>query len=344
MKPLYTYLDTTRSLTGSTARNMVPLLDATKNGADGRPERVAERSRVARCSRSSGAFALYGDREDALYDYAATRSRSRATRATAACPTRASSPRTSPIPDLVHAVGQILADKDSDAILLSLIDSVENHEDVVARLMGAALTLKDIADKHDALAAGGTEKAATMPYATPIWDEIAAVVARITAKPGLTKHLLEGLADDTVVTPIGGSQRPRRHALALHDLPRRDGLRPVTTSTGPVVNVTDGAPSTADMHNAGRSQVAAVGQEPRRRSSAPLQIIHDAKDVQGLQPAGRQRLRRSSAGSGSTGPSSAATTTSASSSSSTTSPASTSTACSTRTTRSARSSTSRAAR
>ncbi len=51
----------------------------------------------------------------------------------------------SPLPDLLHAAGQVLADPDSDAILLSMLDLLQNHPATVARLMGAVLNLRSIA-------------------------------------------------------------------------------------------------------------------------------------------------------------------------------------------------------
>src|SRR5262249_15202597 len=111
----------------------------------------------------------------------------------------------SPIADLVHALGQILADPDSDVLLAALLELVDNHPNTVARLMGAALRVREISLDHDALAAQGLEPFASLPYETPIWDEMAGVVARITARPGLLTKLLGVLADDKLVTPIGGA-------------------------------------------------------------------------------------------------------------------------------------------
>src|SRR5262249_23667266 len=111
----------------------------------------------------------------------------------------------SPFADLAHAAGQLLADKDSDALLLSLMDLVQNHEQVVARLVGAALTLRQIAHDHDVKAQSGTEPFAQMPYETPVYDEIAQVISTMTSQhPGLVSRLIGSLADDAVVTPFGG--------------------------------------------------------------------------------------------------------------------------------------------
>src|SRR6185312_3475487 len=85
-------------------------------------------------------------------------------------------PKTSPLPDLIHAVGQVLADPDSDALLASFLDLLQNHESTVARLMGAVLNLRQIALQHDQLAAGGSEPSASLAYNVPIWDEMAQVI------------------------------------------------------------------------------------------------------------------------------------------------------------------------
>src|SRR5207248_499993 len=89
---------------------------------------------------------------------------------------------------LVGAVsGQLLADPDSDAILIALDTLVRDHEDVVARLMDSALKIKAIADAHDKLAAAGKEAKAELPYETPVWDQIAGVVSDMTDHPGLVR-------------------------------------------------------------------------------------------------------------------------------------------------------------
>jgi hypothetical protein len=107
---------------------------------------------------------------------------------------------------LIHASGQLLADKDSDAILEGLLDLINNHEGVVARLAGAALRVREIALEHDALAKQGSETFAQMPYKTPIWDEVAAVMARITREPGLVKNLIAAFGDDAIITEYAGSK------------------------------------------------------------------------------------------------------------------------------------------
>lgn len=71
--------------------------------------------------------------------------------------------------------------------------------------MRAALRVREIALEHDARAAEALEAKAELPYETPIWDEVAAVMARSVKRPGLIERLLEAQADPAIVTPAGGA-------------------------------------------------------------------------------------------------------------------------------------------
>src|SRR5262249_39618608 len=94
---------------------------------------------------------------------------------------------------------------DSDALLLSLLDLLQNHESTVARLMGAALQLRDIAKQHDQMAMDGSEPMASLAYDVPIWDQMAQVIWTITNKLGLMKSLLEAMAQANAITPKDGA-------------------------------------------------------------------------------------------------------------------------------------------
>ena len=281
---LYEYVDTSRALTGSLARNMVPLFDATEYGSPGDPDAWKDEHETMMYA-LAGAYQLYGGREPAQYDYTNEVIRAEGE----ACDNCVSYSRfraeDSPIPDLVHAVGQILADQDSDAILLSLIDLLENHEQVVARLLGAALRVQEIAKEHDQLALEGKEPMASLAYETPIWDEMAEVLARITRHPGLTAKLLEALAEDDIVTPHGASSHMGETVARFMQM--RDELTyDQQNVNGPAVNLTDGAPSTADMHNpVDRTPPLEAGTN-RSCFQKSLQAIHDASHVKACNKAG----------------------------------------------------------
>jgi hypothetical protein len=276
---LYEYVDTSRTLTRALAKSLAPLLDATQlNNLDG-PEAWRNEHETLMYA-LTGAYSLYGGREKAQYDSAAEAIHS-PTEACAGC-VRYERFRgeDSPLADLVHATGQILADPDSDALLLSLLDLLENHEDVVARLTGALLRTKEIADEHDALAAEGVEPLAEMPYETPVWEEMGELIGRMTAHPGLVAKLLGALASDDLMTPHGSSKHMGETVATL--LQMRDQLTydrwGNEAPNGLAVNVTDGEPSTADMHNPVDRTKPLVG-DNRSCLQRSLQIIHDANGV-----------------------------------------------------------------
>ena len=194
----YTYLDTSRTLVAGVTRHLVPLLDPTQLASPGDPAAWKKEHETLMYA-LAGAYLLYGDREQATHDYGTEGPNGKKVTYTRF------NPDDSPIPDLLHAAGQVLAHKDSDAILLSLLDLLQHHEHTVARLLGAALRIQEIAKQHDLVAAGGTEKLASLAYEVPIWDELAKIVADILHHPGLLTNLLAGLADDTTVTKFGGA-------------------------------------------------------------------------------------------------------------------------------------------
>ncbi len=274
--PLYAYVDTSRALTGALARHLLPLVDATQYAKAGDPDAWQSEHETLMYS-LAGAYVLYGPREDAQYDYAADLVKP----ADEPCPSCLKYSRfrgeDSPLPELVHAVGQVLGDAESDAILEALLELVEKHEDVVARLTGAALRVKQIADEHDELAKQGVEPLAQLPYQTPLWDEIAASLAQIVQRPGLLAKLLGALADDTIVSPIGGS---RGFGETLSTFARmRDGYTyDPGNLNGLGINTTDGAPSTLDPHNPVDRSRPLTG-DNRSELQRSFQIIHDGRGV-----------------------------------------------------------------
>ncbi len=199
----YEYLDTSRTLIGGVAQDLGKLVDSTQYAPnDGDDAWKNERETLMYAV--AGANLLLGDREDAVYDLETETVKPAGETCSTCLPYKRFRGEDSPIPDLAHALGQILADPDSDALLVGLLDLMENHEDKVARLLGAALRIRQIALDHDALAAQGKEKLAQIPYATPIWDEVAELMARITSRPGLTAKLIGTFADPAMTTPSGG--------------------------------------------------------------------------------------------------------------------------------------------
>lgn len=151
----YQYIDTTQTLVSSLLRDVGALVDPDlSNGRETLMYALA------------GAQVLFGDRvKDMTYTYGTGADR-RTIQYTGF------DPDTSPIVDLVHGVGQILADPQSDDFLVQLIDLFENHEQAVARVMGVALELKRIGDGYADV---------SLPRDSIFWDQFAAVFAEVAA-------------------------------------------------------------------------------------------------------------------------------------------------------------------
>ena len=274
--PLYAYVDTSRALTGAMSRHLLPLVDPTLYAAAGDPDAWKSEHETLMYA-LAGANVLFGPREPAQYDYGTDLVK----RVDEACPSCLSYTRfrgeDSPLPELVHAVGQVVGDADSDAVIEALLELTEKHEGVVARLTGAALRAKEIADQHDELAAQGVEPKAELPYTTPLWDELAQSIAQMTQKPGLVAKLIDALADDTLVKPIDGSQSFGQTLATFSRM--RDGYTyDPSNLNGLGINTTDGAPSTLDPHNPVDRSLPLTG-DNRSELQRSFQIIHDGRNV-----------------------------------------------------------------
>jgi hypothetical protein len=271
--PLFQYLDTSRTVTGAVARHLVPLVDATET-TKGDPDAWKNEHETLMYS-LAGAYLLYGDREDAQYDYAADQIREKGESCPTCVPYKRFHGEDSPLADLIHATGQIMADPDSDALLASLTDLMENHESTVARLLGASLKVREIAAAHDDAAAKSQEALAQMPYETPIWDEMGALISDIVEKhPGLLMHLLEALADDTVISQQGPSQHMGQTIAAFME--NRDELQyDQSNINGPAVNLTIGAPATNDPKSPVDQTQPKTGKN-RSCMQRSFKTIHDA--------------------------------------------------------------------
>lgn len=276
---IYQYIDTSKSLTRAIATDLKPLLDPTRYAAEGDPAAWSQEHETLMYA-LAGAYALFGDRADAQYDGVTETIRAPSDSCEGCVKYSRFIGEKSPLADLVHAAGQIFADSESDAMILSLTDLLENHEDTVARLVGAILRVKEIADQHDALAAAGVEPRAELAYEVPIWDEMALVVSRMSAKPGLIAELLRALADDSQVVQHGPSRHVGDTVATFMEM--RDALSydrwGSRAPNGPAINLTDGYPSTADMHNPVDRGQPLTG-DNRSCLQRSLQIIHDSNGV-----------------------------------------------------------------
>lgn len=277
----YTLLDTSRSAIAAVARSVRVLAD---------PQNEALMDALA------GAYVLYGPREPARYDYTKDGEDAILT-PDQPCPTEPADAcldyvrfkgEESPLVALIHALGPVLADPDSDVLLQGLLDLVENHEGDVARLLGAALKVRQIALDHDKLAQQGKEPLAQMPYATPIWDEIAQLMWKIVeekpidepnGQPNLVQKVVKGFADPALITEQVGSKSVG-HTLATFMRMRDELTYNPSNLNGPAINLTDNAAggSTADPKHLVDQTAPKTGKN-RSLFERTLLLIHDVNNV-----------------------------------------------------------------
>ena len=291
----YAYFDTSRTATGALAHYAQPLVDATVSAPGGDPEPWKSEHETLMYA-LAGLPVLAGPRELGQWDFAAD----------ALVPPNQPCPQCvqynryraedSPLPDLVHGMGQLMAYPESDAILLGLIDLIENHEDVVARLVKTGLRIKEIADQHDQLAAQGQEPKAELAYQTPIWDEAAQIVSAMAEEPfphdpidtpGLMSWLIDALADDQLVQqapqdptipdpPSPGYGHTMQAFMTMRDKFRYD----VYDVNGPPVNETDGNGSLKNPHNPVDRTQPLTG-DNRSMWERSLEMIYDTFGAKG---------------------------------------------------------------
>jgi hypothetical protein len=293
----FAYVDASRTLLAALSRDMVALVDPNEYAGEGAAEPWLEESETLMYA-LSGLMVLAGPREAAQYDHAADA----IVAAGEACPVSSEpNPITgevlpcteyqrfvgeeSPIPDLVHAAGQVLAHPDSDIVLLGLMQLVEEHPNVVARVLGAALRIDQIAEEHDGLAAQGLEPKAELPYEIPVWDETAQVVSAMLQHPGLTAKLIAALADPVIVQthtqPAQVTGPPAQHFgetlsafMRFRDLYYYDP----NDINGPAYNASDGWPSFANPHNEVDRTQPLTG-DNRSMYERAIQLIYDGNRI-----------------------------------------------------------------
>ena len=92
----------------------------------------------------------------------------------------------SPMVDLIHAMGAILADRNTDTTLQLARDLHANKPKELARIVGALSAGFDIAQKHPE---------AKIPRTATFWDENLDIMVQIAKEPGLLEDILRALAD-----------------------------------------------------------------------------------------------------------------------------------------------------
>lgn len=153
--PAYAYIDTNETLVASLMRDLTSLVD---------PDPANDRETLM--DALAGAYVLFGDRmpdQEAVYGDGKALEKKTLKYA-------GFNPDTSPLVDLVYAIGQIVGDPQSDDYLQQMIDLFENHEQEMARVVGAALKMKEVADKYPDV---------SLPAKSVVWDRMMDVVSKM---------------------------------------------------------------------------------------------------------------------------------------------------------------------
>ena len=168
--PAYDYIDISSTYLASLTRDLVPLLD---------PDPSQKHETVM--DLLGGLTVIAGQRpagKDTLRSYDG-----------AALAYRGFREDRSPLLDLVHGIGQVLADPTIDDTLSLVQRLARDKPQVLARLMGAAFRVKDLANAHPE---------AVIPAKSTFWDEMLDVLVKIAGEknPKLVEAILRAIGDD----------------------------------------------------------------------------------------------------------------------------------------------------
>ena len=143
-KPAYEYIDASSTYLSALLRDLVPLLEPDPKLAHETVMDLLGGFTVVAGQRNAG--------KDSIHSYDGNQVAYRGFREDQ-----------SPVLDLVHAVGQVLADPSTDDTLALVQRLAQDKPQVLARLVGAGFRIKEIADKHPE---------AQIPAASTLWDEM----------------------------------------------------------------------------------------------------------------------------------------------------------------------------
>ncbi|MDB4997060.1 MAG: hypothetical protein JWM74_4492, partial [Myxococcaceae bacterium] len=178
--PLYDYLDTKRTFFASLETTLLPMVDA----------EPAHRHETV-LNVAAGLPVLFGNRDAAPTSkrvYAKDPgAKNGKTDAPVTVSYRAFHPESSPVIDLVHALGQILSDPAIDDVLALAQRLADEHPQELARLIGVGLEIKAIADKHPE---------ARIPASSTLWDEMFDILAKMAKAPGVLEDLIAAFGKD----------------------------------------------------------------------------------------------------------------------------------------------------
>jgi hypothetical protein len=184
---LYSYANVGQTFMASLEQNLRPLLD---------PDPTHGQEGVMNVL--GGSYVLFGSR-----DSGATTTRSYPPDPASANPTKpvvlsysAFHPESSPLVDLVYALGVMMSDPVMDDLLQLAQKLMAQHPEAMARLVGLGLKVKAISDAHPE---------AHIPATSTLWDELLDVIAQIAHNKdgigagGVLEDLFLAFADDPTV-------------------------------------------------------------------------------------------------------------------------------------------------
>ncbi len=134
---------------------------------------------------------------------------------------RAFHPESSPLSELVYAVGQILGTPEIDDLLAVAQQLIEKHPEQMASFVGLALEVKALANKHPE---------AKLPATATFWDDLFVQLAEVSHESGLVEDILRGVAQPATL----GLEQPLATYFTYKDDIRYDA----NDVNGPSVNVT----------------------------------------------------------------------------------------------------------
>jgi hypothetical protein len=111
----------------------------------------------------------------------------------------------SPVLDLLYALGQIMADPTTDDTLTFAETLVSDHPNDVARLVGDGLYARKLAI---------ADTVAKLPATSTLWDELIDNTVQIAQEPGLLEDVLRAFGDDATLqlaTALGGYMANKDH-------------------------------------------------------------------------------------------------------------------------------------
>lgn len=176
--PIYEYIDVSATFLSAFTRDLVPMLE---------PD--VSRKHETVMDLLAGLVLVAGERQpgkDSVRSYGD----GNATQARQQLVYRGFREDRSPLLDLVHGIGQVLGDPSTDDTLALLQRVAQDKPQVLARLLGAAFRIKEIADAHPE---------AQIPEGSTLWDEMLDVVVKIAQKPKLAEDVIRAFGEDATL-------------------------------------------------------------------------------------------------------------------------------------------------